>query len=168
MADDQGGGSTGGSAPPAMGMNAQGKYFHLEVPDFADGMTSYLHLGAVQDLSQAANPSAPQGTGEDLAAMITSFIDDARVRDGCPNFVPEGTRHPPPAPMAARPPAALAERAPTTSPCARRSTASRCTPRRRRGRSTSPDARRCSVTCSALRSRRNGSSHAPTGSCASR
>src|ERR1700734_1356470 len=86
-----------GSGSVVEGMSANGKYMHLEVPDFNNGvggppMTSYLHLGAVRDLAQAANPGAPPSTGEDLASQITTFIDDTRMRDGCPEFIPEGTR----------------------------------------------------------------------------
>jgi hypothetical protein len=75
-----------------------GKYFRLEVPNFNDAksdgeaMTSYLHLGAVHDPKIAASRSAPKATGEDLAAEITSFVDDTRKRDGCPDFVPEAER----------------------------------------------------------------------------
>ncbi len=71
---------------------------HLEVPNFndaaseAEAMTSYLNLGAVREPEYAASPSAPRGTGEDLPARITSFIDDTRVRDGCPDFVPVAER----------------------------------------------------------------------------
>jgi hypothetical protein len=80
------------------GVNANGKYLRIEVPNFNDAkngegaMTSYLHLGAVWEPSYAASPSAPKGTGEDLAARVTSFIDDDRVRDGCPDFVPVAER----------------------------------------------------------------------------
>jgi hypothetical protein len=80
------------------GMTAQGKYFRLEVPNFNDAaaeedrMSSFLHLGAVRDLGLAASTSAPRATGEDLAAEITSFVDDTRVRDGCPDFLSEAVR----------------------------------------------------------------------------
>ncbi len=81
-----------------IGMNANGKYLRLEVPNFNDAksegeaMTSFLHLGAVRELSHAASAGAPKATGEDLAARITSFIDDTRLRDGCPDFVPVAER----------------------------------------------------------------------------
>jgi hypothetical protein len=85
------------ASPVVEGMSANGKYFRLEVPNFNNGvggppMTTYLHMGAVRDLAQAANPAAPPATGEDLASQITTFIDDTRLRDGCPEFIPEGTR----------------------------------------------------------------------------
>ncbi|UQA57785.1 hypothetical protein [Polyangium aurulentum] len=75
-----------------------GKYLLIEVPNYnlADGedgaMSSYLRLGAVKDPSIAASPSAPKASGEDLAAKVTSFIDDERVRDGCPEFIPVSER----------------------------------------------------------------------------
>lgn len=75
-----------------------GKYILIEAPNFnnasdeASAMTSYLRLGAVKDPSIAANPGAPKASGEDLAALVTSFIDDTRKRDGCPDFVPEAER----------------------------------------------------------------------------
>jgi hypothetical protein len=93
-----GGGGGGAGGGYVEGMTAQGKYFRLEVPNFNDAaaeeerMSSFLHLGAVRDLSLAASTSAPRATGEDLAAEITSFIDDTRLRDGCPDFLSEGVR----------------------------------------------------------------------------
>ncbi|EYF03137.1 hypothetical protein [Chondromyces apiculatus] len=65
-------------------MAGEGKHALLEVPDFGGGKSSYLRLGA----------AAPLGTspGDDLAARITTFIDDDRKRDGCPEFVPVGER----------------------------------------------------------------------------
>lgn len=89
-----------GHAQPSVaeGMGANGKYLRLEVPNFnaaesdADRMSSYLHLGAVRQPELAASPNAPKATGEDLAALVTSFIDDTRLRDGCPDFVPESVR----------------------------------------------------------------------------
>jgi hypothetical protein len=39
-----------------------------------------------------ASSSAPKHTGEDLAAQVTSFIDDDRVREGCPGYVTPGER----------------------------------------------------------------------------
>ncbi len=89
---------SGGGPALAEGMSAQGKYLRIEVPNFnnaasaSDQMGSYLHMGAVRDLSLAASPSAPPATGEDLAGLVTTFIDDTRKRDGCPDFVPEGVR----------------------------------------------------------------------------
>ncbi|MGK3998701.1 hypothetical protein [Sorangium sp. So ce1024] len=80
------------------GDGINGKYLLIEVPNFnnaaseAEAMGSYLRLGAVKDPSLAANPSAPKATGEDLAARVTSFIDDTRKRDGCPDFIPEAER----------------------------------------------------------------------------
>lgn len=80
------------------GEGINGKYLLIEVPNFndaasdAEAMGSYLRLGAVKDPSLAANPSAPRATGEDLAARVTSFIDDTRKRDGCPDFIPEAER----------------------------------------------------------------------------
>jgi len=80
------------------GAGINGKYLLIEVPNYndatseAEAMGSYLRLGAVKDPSLAANPGAPKASGEDLAALITSFIDDTRKRDGCPNFVPEAER----------------------------------------------------------------------------
>jgi hypothetical protein len=80
------------------GEGINGKYLLIEVPNFndassdADAMGSYLRLGAVKDPTIAANPGAPKASGEDLAALVTSFIDDTRKRDGCPAFVPEAER----------------------------------------------------------------------------
>jgi hypothetical protein len=74
------------------------KFLLLEVPNFnreedaADQMGSYLRLGTVPDPSIAGSPDAPPATGEDLAAYATSFLDDDRVRDGCPGFVPPEER----------------------------------------------------------------------------
>jgi hypothetical protein len=87
-----------GPAPHAPGTLAAGKYLHIEVPGFDDPgtgagtMTSYLHLGAVREPAIAASPAAPPSTGEDLASRVTSFIDDTRMRDGCPDFVPVAER----------------------------------------------------------------------------
>ncbi|APR85977.1 Putative cell-wall-anchored protein SasA (LPXTG motif) [Minicystis rosea] len=70
------------------------KYLLLDVPnwnraeDEADQMGSYLRLGSVPDPSIAGAHDAPRATGEDLAAYATTFLDDDRVRDGCPGFVP--------------------------------------------------------------------------------
>src|SRR6185437_14379995 len=58
----------------------------------ADQMGTYLRLGSVPDPSLAASPAAPRSTGEDLAAYATTFLDDDRKRDGCPNFVPVAER----------------------------------------------------------------------------
>jgi hypothetical protein len=75
-----------------------GKYILIEAPNFnnarseADAMSSYLRLGAVKDLSIAANPGAPRASGEDLAALVTTFIDDTRVREGCPDYLPPSVR----------------------------------------------------------------------------
>ncbi|MFO0615119.1 MAG: hypothetical protein U0414_21185 [Polyangiaceae bacterium] len=75
------------------GDGVTGKYILIEAPNFnnaptpTEAMTSYLRLGAVKDLSLAANPNAPKATGEDLAAQITDFIDDTRVREGCPDYL---------------------------------------------------------------------------------
>lgn len=93
-------GSSDGHAQPhvAEGMGANGKYLRLEVPNFnaaesdAERMSSYLHLGAVRQPEIAASPSAPKATGEDLAALVTTFVDDTRLRDGCPDFLPESVR----------------------------------------------------------------------------
>ncbi|KYF62920.1 hypothetical protein BE11_20550 [Sorangium cellulosum] len=80
------------------GDGVSGKYLLIEVPNFnnaeteADAMGSYLRLGAVKEPSLAADPSAPKGSGEDLAARVTSFIDDTRKRDGCPGFISEAER----------------------------------------------------------------------------
>ncbi|WP_437296117.1 hypothetical protein [Sorangium sp. So ce426] len=80
------------------GEGFNGKYLLIEVPNFndaaseAEAMGSYLRLGAVKDPSLAGSPGAPRATGEDLAARVTSFIDDTRKRDGCPDFLPEAER----------------------------------------------------------------------------
>ncbi|APR75274.1 Putative cell-wall-anchored protein SasA (LPXTG motif) [Minicystis rosea] len=79
------------------GQNAYGKYFLLKVPNYngapGDGaLGSYLRLGAIEDLDRAGNPHAPLHTGEDLASKITSFVDDTRLRDGCPDFIPVAER----------------------------------------------------------------------------
>lgn len=96
---NQGGESSASTAPHAReGTSALGKYFRLEVPNFngaaseAEQMTSFLHLGAVREPRLAASPDAPKATGEDLAARVTTFIDDTRKRDGCPDFLPESVR----------------------------------------------------------------------------
>jgi hypothetical protein len=97
-AEGSAGSTSAGSSPVVEGMGANGKYFRLEVPNYnnassaASQLGTYLHMGAVRDLAIAASPSAPKATGEDLAALVTTFIDDTRVRDGCPNFIPEATR----------------------------------------------------------------------------
>jgi uncharacterized protein YdaT len=71
-----------------------GKYLLIEVPNFnlaegeGEAMCSYLRLGAVKDPSIVASEAAPKASGEDLAAKVTTFIDDDRVRDGCPEFIP--------------------------------------------------------------------------------
>lgn len=75
-----------------------GKYILIEVPNFNlaesedEAMSSYLRLGAVKDPGIAASPAAHKASGEDLAAKVTSFIDDDRVRDGCPDFIPVAER----------------------------------------------------------------------------
>ncbi|MFT3772019.1 MAG: hypothetical protein QM820_41970 [Minicystis sp.] len=78
------------------GQSAYGKYFLLNVPDYDGGTdhnrTSYLRLGAIEDHRLAGNPGAPPHTGEDLASKITSFVDDTRMRDGCPAFIPVAER----------------------------------------------------------------------------
>lgn len=62
----------------------RGKYILVEVPNWNDSdqspMTSYLRLGAVKDVTIAGMADAPKDTGEDLAAYVTGFIDDTRVR----------------------------------------------------------------------------------------
>jgi len=74
------------------------KYLLIDVPNWnraeaeADQMGTYLRLGSVPDPSLAASPAAPRSTGEDLAAYATTFLDDDRKRDGCPNFVPVAER----------------------------------------------------------------------------
>ena len=55
------------------------RYALLEVvnADGGGGVTaSYLRLGVVPDLAIAGNPDAPRATGEDLAALVTGFVDD--------------------------------------------------------------------------------------------
>ncbi|MGK4008016.1 hypothetical protein WMF31_35695 [Sorangium sp. So ce1036] len=80
------------------GEGVSGKYILIEAPNFnnaaseTEAMTSYLRLGAVKDPSIAASPGAPRASGEDLAALVTSFVDDDRVRDGCPQFTPVAER----------------------------------------------------------------------------
>ncbi|NUP14096.1 MAG: hypothetical protein HOW73_49315 [Polyangiaceae bacterium] len=75
------------------GEGVSGKYILIEAPNFnnaqseAEAMSSYLRLGAVKDFSLAANPNAPKATGEDLACEIMDFIDDTRVREGCPDYL---------------------------------------------------------------------------------
>ena len=75
-----------------------GKYILIEAPNFnnagseADAMSSYLRLGAVKDLSIAANAGAPKASGEDLASLVTTFIDDTRVREGCPDYLSPAVR----------------------------------------------------------------------------
>ncbi len=74
-----------------------GKYLLIEVPDWSDGlsseaMSSYLRLGAVKDVNIAGSPTAPRSSGEDLAGLVKEFIDDTRVRDGCPEFIPVAER----------------------------------------------------------------------------
>ncbi len=77
---------------PAAGRLAA-KYALIEVPNWnrataeADQMGTYLRLGSVPDPSIAGAADAPPATGEDLAAYATTFLDDDRKRDGCPNFV---------------------------------------------------------------------------------
>jgi hypothetical protein len=95
-------GSTGAPSPAPSasgpGTSPTGKYFHINVPNFnnssgeAEAMGTYLRLGAVADPGLVASPNAPPWMGEDLAAEITSFIDDDRVRDGCPDFIPPAER----------------------------------------------------------------------------
>jgi len=62
----------------------RGKYFLIDVPNWNDSeedpMTSYLRIGAVKDVSIAGMADAPKDTGEDLAAYVTGFIDDTRMR----------------------------------------------------------------------------------------
>jgi hypothetical protein len=78
-----------------------GKYILIEVPNFNDSesepMSSYLRLGAVKDVSIAGRDGAPKESGEDLAAIVTGFVDDTRKRDGCDStgeftFIPEAER----------------------------------------------------------------------------
>ena len=74
------------------------RYLLLDIPNYngaeaeADQMSSYLRLGTVEDVNLAGNPDAPRATGEDLASIVTSFLDDERRRDGCPDFVTEEAR----------------------------------------------------------------------------
>lgn len=89
-----------GSSSPAAGQaqGAYGKYFLISVPDFNGGagpqgpMSTYLRLGAIESPIYVASPSAPLATGEDLAAQVTSFADDDRVREGCPGYIPPAER----------------------------------------------------------------------------
>jgi|GEM_PF-5880842 len=89
-----------GSSSPAAGQasGAYGKYFLISVPDFNGGvgptgpMNTYLRLGAIESPLYVASPSAPTTTGEDLAAQVTSFLDDDRVREGCPGYIPPAER----------------------------------------------------------------------------
>jgi hypothetical protein len=78
-----------------------GKYILIEVPSFNDSesepMASYLRLGAVKDVSIAGKTTAPKESGEDLAGLVTDFVDDTRKRDGCDStgeftFIPEAER----------------------------------------------------------------------------
>ncbi|NUP14468.1 MAG: hypothetical protein HOW73_51215 [Polyangiaceae bacterium] len=80
------------------GEGVGGKYILIEAPNFnnasseAEAMSSYLRLGAVKDPALAASAGAPKATGEDLAALVTTFVDDNRVREGCPDYLPPGVR----------------------------------------------------------------------------
>jgi hypothetical protein len=80
------------------GEGVAGKYILIEAPNFnnaaseATSMSSYLRLGAVKDPSIAASAGAPKGTGEDLASLVTTFIDDTRVREGCPDYLSPAVR----------------------------------------------------------------------------
>lgn len=80
------------------GEGVSGKYILIEAPNFnnassdAEAMSSYLRLGAVKDPSIAASAGAPKASGEDLAALVTSFIDDTRVREGCPDYLSPAVR----------------------------------------------------------------------------
>ncbi len=80
------------------GEGVLGKYILIEAPNFNnapssdDAMSSYLRLGAVKDPAIAANPRAPRASGEDLAALVTTFIDDTRVREGCPDYLSPAVR----------------------------------------------------------------------------
>jgi hypothetical protein len=80
------------------GEGVSGKYILIEAPNFnnaqseAEGMSSYLRLGAVKDPSIAGSAGAPKASGEDLAGLVTSFIDDTRVREGCPAYLPPAVR----------------------------------------------------------------------------
>jgi prepilin-type processing-associated H-X9-DG protein len=100
-----GGGSTGAPAAAPVGSPAAAtaaRYLLLEVPNFNNvddpgkQMGSYLRLGTVPDPTIAGQPDAPFSTGEDLASYanvahldghVTEFLDDERIRDGCPDFV---------------------------------------------------------------------------------
>lgn len=94
------GDSGSGQSPPValQSQGAYGKYFLINVPDFNGGlgpygpMHSYLRLGAIESPMYVASPSAPKPTGEDLAAQVTSFIDDDRTREGCPGYIPPAER----------------------------------------------------------------------------
>jgi prepilin-type processing-associated H-X9-DG protein len=96
-------------APPVAptGPRDPAKYLLLEVPNWnsaddpADQMGSYLRLGTVPDPRIAGQPDAPPTSGEDLASYanvahldghVTEFLDDERIRDGCPGFVPVDER----------------------------------------------------------------------------
>jgi hypothetical protein len=84
-----------GDAPDAA-ETGPGRYIKLSVPNFnlapttqpKAQMTSYLRLGAVEDLTTAGKKPTSLGspnvdpTGEDLASLVTGFADDTRVRDG--------------------------------------------------------------------------------------
>lgn len=94
-------GDSGSGQPPPAALQSQGtygKYFLINVPDFNGGlgpygpMHSYLRLGAIDSPLYVASPNAPKPTGEDLAAQVTSFIDDDRVREGCPGYVSPAER----------------------------------------------------------------------------
>lgn len=80
------------------GEGVLGKYILIEAPNFnnarseAEAMSSYLRLGAVKDLSIAASAGAPKASGEDLAGLVTTFIDDTRVREGCPDYLSPAVR----------------------------------------------------------------------------
>lgn len=80
------------------GEGVGGKYILIEAPNFnnaaseADAMSSYLRLGAVKDPAIAASAGAPKASGEDLAALVTTFIDDNRVREGCPDYLSPAVR----------------------------------------------------------------------------
>jgi hypothetical protein len=84
--------------PTGSGTGVPAKYLLFNVPnwnraeDEDEQMGSYLRLGSVPDPANAANPNAPPSTGEDLAAYATWFMDDTRVREGCPDYVPPSVR----------------------------------------------------------------------------
>ena len=67
------------------------KYILIRVDNFAQtGQSSYLRLGAIDSTVAAAYvngkvSSIPISYGEDLASMVTSFLDDDRARDGYPH-----------------------------------------------------------------------------------